>query len=419
MKRMGAASFGAKQTGTRKAAAEEKQGLTADGDEQRSAESEGLNVEDARRLCPSTNDLKWVDQFPYVPSYRFHPYRSVAGATCSLLLGFVFFLRMVSSTMDFVDLPPVVTESREQFPRDSTEQYTLPRIGVQFRENGWRPFNDPRYMQINFDQGVIQRSGNITYTQLGSRECAFVDKDGRLIADDARCPRTTGHLQGDFHDVTFAFVRAKLVRCDNGTDSEGKPLPGMCAMPHEIDRLVYEGVLYMFEQETDMRVNDNAPFLRIRQWRREFVTGTHISSDIYFTVRKVTQEARYIFDAYLPGFSAGFTFMLLDDYQETYTDFDEVAAQYAAFYFRLAPEMIRQRRSYTSLFALFESWGASGAFLFVLFGLTAQNWNAWRFNRQVAGLDIRKLDRAQFTQHGRLIDKSFQMPREFQCMSAE
>ena len=40
--------------------------------------------------------------------------------------------------------------------------------------------------------------------------------------------------------------------------------------------------------------------------------------------------------------------------QETYTDFEEEAAQYAAFYFRLAPELIRQRRSYTSLFALLE-----------------------------------------------------------------
>ena len=35
---------------------------------------------------------------------------------------------------------------------------------------------------------------------------------------------------------------------------------------------LYRGVLSLFEQETDMRVNDNAPFLRIRQWRREFVT---------------------------------------------------------------------------------------------------------------------------------------------------
>ena len=101
-----------------------------------------------------------------------------------------------------------------------------------------------------------------------------MDKDGRLIADDARCPRTGGYMQGDFHDTTFSFVRARLARCDNGTDVEGKPLPGMCMTPAAIDATIYEGVLYLFEQEDDMRVDSDAPFMRIRQWRREFVTGT-------------------------------------------------------------------------------------------------------------------------------------------------
>ena len=159
----------------------------------------------------------------------------------------------------------------------------------------------------------------MTYRDLGAKECAFVDKDGRLIADGALCPSASGaeagRLQGDFHDVKFSFVRARLLRCDNGTDVEGKPLPGMCMMPHEIDQLVYEGVLYMFEQENDMRVDNTEPFLRLRQWRREFMTGVHISTDVFFTVRQVTQEAQYIFDAYLPGFKSGDSFMLLHDYQ--------------------------------------------------------------------------------------------------------
>lgn len=234
----------------------------------------------------------------------------------------------------------------------------------------------------------------------------------------------------------------------------------MCQMPAEIDRLVYEGVLYMFEQESDMRVDDYSPFLRIRQWRREFMSGSHISTDVFFTLRQITQEPQYIFDAYMPGFQAGQSFMILQSsqvpygtyashthctpappavcppnpypgplhshsatvralHQETYTNFDEEAGQYAGFYFRLASEMVRQRRSYTSLFALFEKWGGTGAFLFIIFGLTARSWNAWHFNRQVRGLDIRKLDKGQFTPFGRLIDKSFQMPREYQCMSAD
>ena len=441
-------------------------------------EAGGFEAE-KRKVCPRGSDFKWIDQFPYYPTYRYHPYRSQIGACFSLLAGFIFFVRLVSSTINWFDLPPVVTEAREQFARDPTDTYELPRIGVQFRQNGWKPFNDPRYIAITFDQGVIQKSGNVTYTSLGGKECSFIDKDGRLIADDARCasgrvagsaartapqrsPRASSldrcpsasdtsetqkaYLQGDFHDVTFAFVRARLIRCNNGTDIEGKPLPGMCMMPSEIDRLVYNGVLYLFEQEEDMRVNDLVPFMRIRQWRREFVSGLHLSTDVYFTIRQVIRDARFIFDAYLPGFQSGLSFMLLDDYQETYTDFDEDAAQYSAFYFRLSREMVvqvnachhhlhhhrhhphlahirrppllLQRRSNVSLFALFEAWGAIGFFLYLVFGLTAIKWNTWRFNRQVRGLDIRKLDRDQFTPFGRLIDKSFQMPREYQDMSA-
>ena len=275
----------------------------------------GGGIPNRRSLMPGASDLKWVDQFPYYPAYRYHSYRSCCGAVASIFFTMILFLRVVSSISEFVDRPPIVTEAREQFPRDSTVHHQLPRIGVQFRQNGWKPFSDPRYLSIIFEQGVISMSGNVTYVDLGNKQCAFVDKDGRLIADGALCPlaegASAGYLQGDFHDFTFAFVRARLARCDNGTDVEGKPLPGMCVMPEEIDRLVYEGVLYMFEQETDMRVDDSAPFLRIRQWRREFVTGVHISTDVFFTVRQVTQEAQYIFDAYMPGFQAGNSFTLL------------------------------------------------------------------------------------------------------------
>jgi len=415
-----------RRTGTRddgKTTAASHSGDSMDPSEMRRRRTNGVENSAQRSMLPGMNELKWVDQFAYYPTYRYHPYRSMCGAICSVLFVSIFLLRMISSFADFAGRPPIVTEAREQFPRDSTEQFEVPRMGVQFRQNGWLPFNDPRYISIVFDQGVIHRSGNVTYTDLGSRECSFVDQAGRLIADDARCPAASGdvagYMQGDFHDVTFAFVRARLLRCDNGTDVEGKPLPGMCHMPEEINRLVYEGVLYMLEQETDMRVDTPDPFLRIRQWRREFISNVHISTDVFFTRRQVTQEARYIFDAYMPGFDSGSSFVLMHDYQETYTDFDESAAQYAAFYFRLASEMIRQRRSYTSLFALFETWGAIGAFLYFVFGMTARQWNTWNFHRQVRGLDIRKLDKGQFTPLGRLIDKSFQMPREFQCMQAD
>ena len=109
----------------------------------------------------------------------------------------------------------------------------------------------------------------------------------------------------------------------------------------------------------------------------------HYSSTLTTPFRSFLPPKQYIFDAYMPGFQAGDSFILLEEHQETYTDFEEEAAQYAAFYFRLAPEMVRQRRSYTSLFGLFESWGAITAFLYMVFGLTSRQFNAYYFNKQV------------------------------------
>jgi len=174
--------------------------------------AQGVEGAAQRSLIPGWDELKWIDQFAYYPTYRYFPYRSVIGAMCSVLFVSIFLLRMISSTTDFASRPPIVTEAREQFPRDSTTQHPLPRVGVQFRQNGWKPFADPRYIRIIFEQGVISRSGNVTYTDLGTKECAFVDKDGRLIADAALCPfasgASAGYLQGDFHDVVLGFVRA-------------------------------------------------------------------------------------------------------------------------------------------------------------------------------------------------------------------
>ena len=106
-------------------------------------------------MLPHASDIKWIDQFPYYPAYRYHSYRSYCGACSSILFLTILLLRFSSSIMDFVNRPPIVTEAREQFERDSTITYRLPRVGVQFRQNGWRPFNDPRYLSIIFEQGVI------------------------------------------------------------------------------------------------------------------------------------------------------------------------------------------------------------------------------------------------------------------------
>ena len=64
-------------------------------------------------------------------------------------------------------------------------------------------------------------------------------------------------------------------------------------------------------------------------------------------------------------------------------------------------------------------WGGIGAFLYLVLGLTARLWNRANFGRQIRGLDLRKLDAGQFNRFGRLLEKSFQMPREYQAMTAD
>ena len=113
----------------------------------------GVDMKEMKRICPNVGDSKWLDQFPYYPTYRFNAYRTYVGAVCTLLMAFIFFLRVVSSLIDFMEQPPIVTMARTQFPRDSEVQYLLPTVGVQFRQNGWQPFNDPRYISIKFEQG--------------------------------------------------------------------------------------------------------------------------------------------------------------------------------------------------------------------------------------------------------------------------
>ena len=144
-------------------------GASACSDAVRQRRAHGIESARARTLLPGLSELKWIDQFAHYPTYRYYPYRSIFGAICSIIVISSFLLRMISSASDYASLPPIVTEAREQFSRDSAEHHPLPRVGVQFRQNGWVPFNDPRYVSIKFDQGLIHRSGNVTYTDLGSK----------------------------------------------------------------------------------------------------------------------------------------------------------------------------------------------------------------------------------------------------------
>ena len=60
--------------------------------------------------------------------------------------------------------------------------------------------------------------------------------------------------------------------------------------------------------------------------------------------------------------------------------------------------------------------GASMCFFYIIFSVLASRYNVVRFRMQIRGLDLRDLSREQFDQFGRLVDRSFQIPRELQDM---
>lgn len=362
----------------------------------------------------SLSSLVLLDRFPYLPSYKYHAYRSSFGAVCSIFFVFIFVLRIVDTTSSFFTDPPTITQTRQAFSRDVETAYNTPRIGVLFKKDGWKPFNDITYFRLQFHQGLITQSGNITYEDLGGQLCNFIDEDGRLIAEDARCPIKQPQVQGDYYDKTFRFVRARIVRCNNGTDVEGKPIPGPCQRPEVIDDLIWAGTVNYYIEQVNLKSDSLSEQVKIVSFRREFMAGVHVAVDMFFTVLNVVTRPRLIFEN-IPTVNL----VLFDSKEEAYTNFDPEKAQYAAVYYRLGGDEIKQRRESGALFDLFESWGAMGAFLYIFFGLTATWWNSYYFNKQVKGLDLRKMDKEQFTEFGKLIDKSFQMPREYQDMQAD
>lgn len=363
--------------------------------------------------------VKFFDQFPYLPSYRYNAYKTYFGAVCTFFMTFFFFVRVVSTTIDFVSLPPLVTESRLSFPKDPETGYDPPELGLLFKKMGFLPFNDPTYFRIQWEQGTIASAGNVTYVDLGAKPCNFIDEDGRLIAEDARCPQETGLLQGCQQDSIFVFMMARIIRCNNGTDVEGKALPGVCKTPAQIDQLIFDGTVEVIIGQRDLKSTHLEEFMKFETFRRELIKDVHLSLDIYLTLRDVHRRARFVIEAYFESFISRLSYVLFDSMQEAFTDFLPAKQQYVGVYFQLSQEYVMQSRRYTGLFDLLEAWGAFGAFLYIFFGLTALQWNANHFHKQIKGLDLRKLDKSQFTKFGRLIDKSFQFPKELADLRAE
>lgn len=189
------------------------------------------------------SDLRLADVFGFEPRYTFPGYRSNLGAVLSLGLVLAVSLRLGISTLAFLTAEPKISENRALFPDGITDPFELPKLGVVFKRTGWTPFYDQSYFRFRFDQGVAGRASNSSYVDLGDEPCGFVDTYGRIVEDAARCPATLGTVLGNYFDEVFHFVRVTLMRCHNGTNGDGRAIPGPCKRPDEIDALIWQGTV--------------------------------------------------------------------------------------------------------------------------------------------------------------------------------
>ncbi len=372
-------------------------------------------------------DLRNIDLFGYEPDYTFPGYRSSFGAWASVVLACSVLLRGTTRTMDFIYPTPIINENRLMFARDMSDGFALPTFGLIFKRSGWRPFYDPTYFTFSFQQGTSGRASNSSYVDLGEESCSFVDSHGRIIEDEARCPAISGEVVGSFFDTRFRFVHVAINRCHNGTDSQGRAQPGPCRRPDEIDQLIYEGTVTLAISQRDLDPGSTSEYIQLVTIKKQFTRHIHATYDMYFTVRFVTIQPRAFFDQ-LDVQNMQRNYVVLERQETSFTDFQAerlgrwnqvdpaFVPEYAGFFFMLTDEKLDQQRKFLSIFELVESLGASFCFFYIVFSLLAARWNLVHFVQQIKGLDLRDLTRDQFDQFGRLVDRSFQVPRELQDM---
>ncbi len=191
--------------------------------------------------------------------------------------------------------------------------------------------------------------------------------------------------------------------------------------------MIWGGTVSISFAQTDMNIHTSDELQQLVTVKKQFTADVHATYDMFFTVRAVSTQPRAFFDS-LDEEKAYREFVILDRQEASFTDFrpqklgkwnqpdPSYVPQYAAFFLMLSDERIDQQRSSLSVFELMESWGASICFFFFLFSIITARWNLVHFRQQVKGLDLRDLSRDQFDHFGRLVDKSFQVPREMQDM---
>ena len=100
-------------------------------------------------------DFKSLDVFGHYPNYTFPGFRSKVGASSSVFLFLAVFLRVSTTSSDFITSTPVISEDRRIFAKDRADSFDVPKVGLVFKQTGWKPFYDPTYFNFRFRQACL------------------------------------------------------------------------------------------------------------------------------------------------------------------------------------------------------------------------------------------------------------------------
>ena len=86
--------------------------------------------EKRRKAFLNSLDMRNLDLLGYEPDYTFPGYRSVFGASVSVMLALAVLLRVATRTVDFLMPEAQISENRLLFPHDMQRPYELPRSRI-------------------------------------------------------------------------------------------------------------------------------------------------------------------------------------------------------------------------------------------------------------------------------------------------
>lgn len=400
-------------------------------------------------------NFTFLDMFPYKPSYEFNGFRSALGAALTVIFLFAVFLNIVNEISDFECSPPIVKVSFNkllEFKKPGT--IAVPRLAIGFRRKGFEPFYDETYFRFNVLQGSSIRGNPPQFSKVGLEECSLTDPDGFVRFSNLRCPTSSLSMQGDDNLEFFRFVRVEVEQCINWTrwtgtqfephrgsttsepaphdnsDPNNNSPPPLCAPQAEIEQVMREGTFTLYFEESDIRTDteDKKEFRWLRKIQRQAPSAFFFTHTSFIQLKLVETKTRYIL-----GDEHEDTYLSIASEDTSFADITEVILPREldgmrtnlphlfrmAFVLRLDAVYQKVVREPLPLYDLFTNFGGVTFFFLVMFGGAAVMFNKHTFKQQTKGLDLRKLDNSQFDKFGNLIDKSFQMPRELQDMTAE